>query len=144
MIYLDTNIIIYAIENHPKYGKACKKVLEDIEKKQLAAGASMLVLIESVNVLNKINKELRSEGKNQLNIREMIDAIEALPIIWLDIDFLIIEKASEYTYTINAVDYIHLATMETNGITEIISADEGFDKTSVKRTDPLNYTGVSD
>ena len=95
MIYLDTNIIIYAIENHPKYGKACKKVLEDIEKKQLAAGASMLVLIESVNVLNKINKELRSEGKNQLNIREMIDAIEALPIIWLDIDFLIIEKASE-------------------------------------------------
>jgi len=137
MIYLDTNIIIYAIENHPKYGKACKRVLEDIEKRRFSAGASMLVLIEAVNVLNKINKELKTEGKDQLNIREMIDAIEALPITWLDIDFLIIERASEYSYSINAVDYIHLATMETNGINEIISADEGFDKTSMKRIDPL-------
>jgi hypothetical protein len=32
--YLDTNIIAYAIENHPKYGERCKKILEDIESEK--------------------------------------------------------------------------------------------------------------
>lgn len=35
MIYLDTNVIIYAIENHPVYGKKCKDVLKDIEEGKL-------------------------------------------------------------------------------------------------------------
>ena len=43
MIYIDTNIFIYAIENHPKYGSACKKILLDIESEKVKAGASILV-----------------------------------------------------------------------------------------------------
>ena len=35
MIYLDANVIIYAIENHPKYGKKCKQIMEDIESEKL-------------------------------------------------------------------------------------------------------------
>ena len=35
MIYIDTNIFVYAIENHPKYGQACKKILMDVMNKEM-------------------------------------------------------------------------------------------------------------
>ena len=140
MIYIDTNIIIYAIENHPKYGKACKKILVDIDSKKLKVGASMLILVEIINVLTKINKILKQENKKELDIRKNIDAILSLPIIWFDLNFLVVKKAAEYNYLISGVDYIHLASMEINSITEIISADEELDKIDfLKRIDPLEY-----
>lgn len=138
MIYIDTNVIIYAIENHPKYGEACKKILIDVESKKLKVCASMIVLVEIINVLTKINKILKKENKKELNITENIDAILSLPIIWFDLNFLIIKKAADYDYLISGVDYIHLASMELNSITKIISADEELDKIDIiKRIDPL-------
>ncbi|MCM8803598.1 MAG: type II toxin-antitoxin system VapC family toxin [Candidatus Omnitrophica bacterium] len=140
MIYVDTNIFIYAIENHPKYGKACKNILLDIESEKIKASASVLVLVEIINVLTKINRILKQRKKKPLDIRKNIDAILSLPIIWFDLDFLIIKKASEYTYNVTGVDYMHIATMEINSITEIISADNEFDKIKfLKRIDPKEY-----
>ena len=137
MIYLDTNIIIYAIENHTKYGEACKKVLLDIETNKIKVSSSILVLVEVINVLTKINKVLKDK---RLDIKQNVEAILSLPIIWFDLNFFIIKKASEYGYNISGVDYIHLASMYVNGITKIISADEEFDKIEfIKRIAPLNY-----
>jgi len=31
MIYLDTNVIVYAIENHPRYGKPCTAILSTLD-----------------------------------------------------------------------------------------------------------------
>lgn len=140
MIYLDTNVIVYAIENHPKYGRPCKKILEDIDSGRLEASASVLILVEIINVLTKINKILEKQRRRKLSIKENIEAVLSLPMTWIDLEFLVIEKASEYTFEINGVDYIHLASMEINSITEIVSADKDLDKVkSVKRTDPKNY-----
>jgi predicted nucleic acid-binding protein len=140
MIYIDTNIFIYAIENHPKYGKACKKILEDIESEKLKAASSVLVLVEIINVITKLNKILKKEGKKMLDLKQNVEAILSLPITWIDLNFLIVERASEYTYDINGVDYIHAATMDINSINEIISADEDLDKVkTIKRIGPLDY-----
>lgn len=139
MMYLDTNIIIYAIENHPKYGNACKKILLDIESGKLKVCSSILVLVEIINVLTKINKVLKKERK-ELNIKENIDAILSLPIVWLDLNFFIIKKAAEYDYDISGVDYIHIASMELNSVKKIISADEEISKVDfIKRVEPLKY-----
>jgi predicted nucleic acid-binding protein len=49
--YLDTNVIVYAIENHPKYGERCRKILEDIEGEKLKSpptDASNVALITSI------------------------------------------------------------------------------------------------
>lgn len=138
MNYLDTNIIVYAIENHPKYGKPCKKILEDIYNKKQKACSSFLVLIELINVLVKLNRTLPEE--KQLNIRKNIEAVTSLPIIWLDIDLFILERAAEYTYRVSGVDYIHIALMEVNMVSSVISADTELDKISfIKRIDPLSY-----
>ena len=140
MMYLDTNILVYAIENHPKYGKKCGKILEDIEIGRLKAAASVLVLVELINVIAKLNKILKKEKEKPLDLKENIEAVLSLPINWIDLDFLIIERAAEYAYDINGVDYIHIATMEINSINEILSADEDLDKVNIiKRIDPLFY-----
>jgi len=136
MIYLDTNIIIYAIENDSKYGNVCKKILLDIESEKLKVCSSILILVETINVLTKINKI----SKKKLDIKKNIDAILSLPIIWIDLNFFIIKKAAEYDYNISGVDYIHIASMELNSVIRILSADKELNKIDfIKRIDPLNY-----
>ena len=138
MIYLDTNVLVYAIENHPKYGKACKRILEDIEAGRLKALSSVLVLVELISVITKLNKILKKEKQKPLRLRENIGAVLSLPITWVDLDFLVIERASEYDYEINGADYVHLASMEIHSTREILSADEDLDKVgTIKRIDPV-------
>lgn len=140
MIYLDTNVIIYAIENHPRYGKKCRRILEDIESERLKASCSALVLVETINVLLRLNKVLKGREENILDVRKNIDAILSLPIIWIDLNFAIIKRASEYNYNMPGADYIHIASMELNSIAKIISADTDFNAVEfIKRIDPLKY-----
>ena len=140
MKYVDTNVFGYAIENHHKYGKYCRKILEDIQSGKIKAACSMLVLAELIGVILKINKELTKLSRKELDLRANIDAILSLPILWIELEFFIIKRAAEYSYNISGADYTHLATMEVNGIYEIITADEDFDKADfVRRTDPLEY-----
>ncbi|MBI2076320.1 MAG: type II toxin-antitoxin system VapC family toxin [Candidatus Aenigmarchaeota archaeon] len=140
MIYLDTNVIIYAIENHPKYGKKCKQIMEDIESEKLKAHCSVLVLAEMLNVMEKLNKTLKGRKEKPLDMKKNIDALLSLPIVWLDLGFAAIKRASEYSYNISGIDYIHIATMELNSVTKIISADADFDEVEfLKRGDPPEY-----
>jgi len=138
--YLDTNVIIYAIENHPKYGEKCKDILKAVENAELEVCASTLILVEVINVLCKLNKILEEKSKEKLNIRKNIDAILSLPIKWIEIDFAIIRRASEYKFGVSGTDYVHIASMELSLIGEIISADEELDKIDfIKRMDPLTF-----
>lgn len=140
MIYVDTNVIVYAIENHPKFGASCKKILEDVEDRKLEACCSVLVLVELINVLKKLNDILLRQGGRKLSIKDNIEAVMSLPIVWMDLDFLVIEKASTYAFDINGVDYVHIASMELNSINEILSVDKDLDKVgSIRRIDPLDY-----
>lgn len=64
----------------------------------------------------------------------------SLPIVWLELNLLALERASEYDYKVSGVDYVHIALMELNMVSEIISADRGLDKVGIiKRLDPLAY-----
>jgi predicted nucleic acid-binding protein len=138
--YLDTNVIVYAIENHPKYGEKCKKILQDVESGKLRVSCSMLVLVELMNVLKKVNRVLSKQGRRELIIEDNVEALLSIGVAWIDLDFLIVERASSYSFDINGVDYIHVASMETNSISEILSADADFDRVpTVKRIDPLDY-----
>jgi|SRR3989344_2410359 len=140
MKYIDTNIFIYAIENHPSYGKVCKKILLDVQEGRLKTGASILVLVEIVKVLVKLNAELKKRKHKPLDLNANLDAVLSLPIMWFDLDFFTIRKATEYPYNITAQDYFHIATMELNSVKEVISADRDFDKALfIKRIDPSDY-----
>ncbi len=140
MIYVDTNVFVYAIENHPKYGKSCTGILKDVESGKLEASCSVLVLVELINVLKRINDYLSREGRGRLDIERNIEAVMSLPLVWIDLDFLVIEKASAYAFDVNGVDYVHVASMELNSIHEVLSADKGLEKVGIlERIDPLDY-----
>lgn len=140
MKYLDTNVIGYAIEGHPKYGRACGKILADIQAGRLKAACSILVLVELISVLRKVNRELERRRLPPLDIRANIDAVLSLPITWLELGVFLLKRAAEYQYNIHGADYVHLASLELHDIREIISADSDFDKAGfVKRIDPLEY-----
>ena len=100
MIYIDTNVFVYAIENHPKYGGACKRILIGIMNKKIDAACSILVLVELLNVLVKMHK--LTEGK--IDVKRSIQAVLSMPITWFEIDFFIIENAAGYSYKISGVD----------------------------------------
>jgi predicted nucleic acid-binding protein len=139
-VYIDTNVFVYAIERNPKYGKNCERILSQIQEKKLDATCSVLVLVELINVLVKLNKILAAKGQEKLRIADNIAAMLSLPIAWIDLDFLIIETASGYDHGINGVDYVHIASMETNSVLEIISADRELDKVkSIRRIDPGTF-----
>jgi len=74
----------------------------------------MLVLVELLSVLKKINEILENRRRETLDIRKNIDAVLSLPIVWFDLNFLIIKRASEYEFNVSGVDYIHVASMELN------------------------------
>jgi len=138
--YLGTNVIIYAIESHPKYGEKCKDILKAVEDAKLEVCASTLVLVEVINVLCKLNWILEEAQKEKLNIRKNIDAILSLPIKWIELDFAIIRRASEYEFKVSGIDYVHVTSMELNLVNEIISADEELNKIDfIKRIDPLTF-----
>ena len=136
MRYIDTNIIIYAIEKHPKYGQNCRIILEDILKGILDAWCSELILVEVLSVLTKLNEPLRKK----IDIRKNIDALLSLPINWIELNHSIIRRAAEYKLKVNTVDYVHIASMELMSIKTILSADRDLDKVKIiKRIDPLDY-----
>jgi len=140
MIYIDTNVFIYAIEDNQKYGKACAKIIVDIESEKIKTATSVQTLVEIINVLTYMNWELKKRKMNQLDIQRNIELVLSLPITWFDLDFFTIKKASSYKFEITGADFVHVATMEVNSIKEIITADKDFDKVDiVKRIDPLAY-----
>ncbi|MFH0969890.1 MAG: type II toxin-antitoxin system VapC family toxin [Candidatus Diapherotrites archaeon] len=140
MKYIDTNIFGYAIENSDKYGKACTRILEDIENGKLKVTSSQLTLIEMIGVIQKINSEKRRQKERELDLPKNMDALMSYPIAWQDTDLFTIKKAATYENTLFGADRIHLATMELNDVKEIISADTDFDKVQgIKRIDPLKY-----
>ncbi len=138
MMYIDTNIIIYAIERDPVYGEKCKKIIFDIQEGRLKACSSFLVLMELIGVLARKNIKLPQDEKR--DVRKVVTAVTSLPIVWLDIDLFVLERAAGYDYRVAGLDYIHMAAMEINMVPLIISADKELDKVpTIKRIDPLEY-----
>jgi predicted nucleic acid-binding protein len=141
MYYLDTNVLVYAVENHPLYGGRSQKILADVVKGRIAVYSSMQVLSEVISTLVKINRLQEREGGEKIDIPRKIELILALPINWIDVDFQVIKGAASYGYKISGSDYIHLASMELFSLNKIFSADREFDKVGfLARIDPLNYT----
>lgn len=140
MKYLDTNILVYAIEQHPEYGRSCTHILRMIQNKKLTVGASTLVLLETVGVLRKLNGILKRKKHRPLDIHENISAILSLPIVWFDLNPVIIKRATRYDDSIQTNDLIHVVTAELNEMKEIISADTDFDRVDfLKRIDPKTF-----
>ena len=134
MIYLDTNVWIYAAIAHPKYGRRCRELLEKVEKGELEVIISVQVLSEVAGVLYQ-----------QYGVKdptEHVKAILSYPLHLVDVTPDIVLRAAEYArdYGILPYDGIHIASALSSMTAEILSADKELDKVGIiKRIDPLEF-----
>ena len=136
-IFVDVNIFMYAAGKPHPYKNPCLQILSDIENDILSAVVNTEIFQELLYRYYHI--KLAEKGielcRNILQLPFKILAITEKDIR-LAIDFF----ESHQSKGLKPRDAIHAATMKSNGITKIISADRDFDAIDfIQRIDPLNY-----
>ena len=123
MIYLDTNVFIYILDENADKGfrNISRKILKRIEKKELAI-TSFISLME---VMWWCEKYLKDKIKE---VYDMIMSYKNLKIINIFSDMFDDALFFQVKYGLELNDCISLAVMVKSEIDEIYSNDTGFDK----------------
>jgi len=116
--FVDTNVFIYALTGHPKFGEAARGIFERVEAGE-AAVTSTLVLCEVAWVLEAMGRQ--GEVKSTL---EKILSYAALEVVGFDEDDLLVGANNMLFYHIDFNDGVNTAIMERFGIGEAYSNDE--------------------
>ena len=136
-IFIDVNVFMYAAGKPHQYKDPCIQILSDIESGILSASVNTEIFQELLYRYYHIR--LAEKGIELCrNIFQL--PIKILPITEKDIRLAIDLFKSHKNKGLKPRDAIHAATMKSNGIKKIISADKDFDSIDfIQRIDPLNY-----
>ncbi|MEK6856137.1 MAG: type II toxin-antitoxin system VapC family toxin [Nanoarchaeota archaeon] len=123
MIYLDTNIFVYASINNGAEGEKCRKLLDKFVASNVEIATSVLTWDELVySIWKKVSKENSIiQGGNFLKFPNLI---------FLQSNVQIINDAQKFVenYGLKPRDAIHVATALINKCESIVSDDSDFDK----------------
>jgi len=132
MIYLDSNIFIYAALNMEPVAENCLKIMDKIAKNEIEACTSTLTWDE---LFQSIKKKLGSSYAKQSGQR----FLNIVNLKLLDADLNVISTAQKLTekYNLGPRDAIHAATAIVNKCDSIITDDSDFNKIKeIKVTKP--------
>ena len=123
--FIDSNIFIYILLKDPRYGKACLRILERMEKGEEQGITSTLVLSQ---VIAHLARRRKSEA-----IKLFIDYIRETGIIVIETTFLDFVEATTEMSKLNLNyriwdDLIISCQMKRNGVQEIYTNDKDFEK----------------
>lgn len=116
--FVDTNVFIYALTDHPRFGRAAKKILDRIQEGESAI-TSTLVLCEVSWVLEAMGKQ--GDIKPTL---EKIASYQTLEVVDFGENDLLMGADNMSTYRIDFNDGVNLALMMRAGISEVYSNDQ--------------------
>jgi predicted nucleic acid-binding protein len=132
--YVDINIFVYWLGNHPKFGETAYKWIKKIEDSPRGKYVtSSLTLYETLVIIAGLTgKSLRDKAF----IEEIVNSITHIK--GLTIEPL---KPEDFTkavglmkeYNLDYEDSIHLAVATRTGVQEILSNDKDFDAAPIKR-----------
>lgn len=118
MRFVDTNIFVYSITDHPKFGEASTRILRRIEKGEEAA-TSTLVLCEISWVLEAMGKQNAIKP-----CLEKIMSYGDLTIVGFDSDDLLVGANNMALFGLDFNDGVNLSVMTKLGISEVYSNDQ--------------------
>lgn len=132
--YIDVNVFVYWLGDHPAYGKIAHKWIKKVEEAPRGKYVtSVLALYQTLVIIAGLTgRNLKDKGL----VEDILNAVANLPgLIIVPLTF---EDAAEAASLMKECgldfeDALHLATALRNKVKEIISNDEDFDKTSLKR-----------
>ena len=116
--FVDTNVFIYALTAHPRFGNIAKDILERIEGGE-ATMTSTLVLCEISWVLEAMGKQ--GDIKPTL---EKILSYENLEVVDFSGDDLLIGANNMVAQGVDFNDGVNLALMMRRGVSEVYSNDQ--------------------
>lgn len=132
--YVDVNVFIYWLGGHTTFGKTAYEWIERIESSSRGAYVtSSLTLYQALVVIAGLTgRNMRDESL----VKGVIGAIKSLPgleVVSLSSEDF--ERAIELmeSYKLDYEDALHLAVALRSKAMEIISNDDDFDKTPLKR-----------
>lgn len=136
MVFLDTNVFLYAAGREHPLREPARRVLERFEEGALAANTNVEVVQEILYVLGR--RGLLREG---LRLARLILALfpEPLPLTRADLADAcdLLERHPD----LSPRDAVHIATMRNHGLDTVISADVHFD--AVPGIRRIDLVGVS-
>ena len=119
--YLDSNIFVYASVNNEQLGQKARRLLQAMRTGTLQGITSCLTFDEVIWVLKKMMPEqLAAAGEQILDLHVKFLSVDK-PLLHSML-FLIEE------YALQPRDALHLATMQSQKVSIIISEDKDFDK----------------
>ena len=116
--FVDTNVFIYTLTAHPRFGKTAKNILARIEEGE-AAITSTLVLCEVAWVLEAMGRQ--GDIKPTL---EKIMSYRTLDVVDFSGDDLLMGANNMSAEQIDFNDGVNLALMMRLGISEVYSNDQ--------------------
>lgn len=134
--FLDANIPMYAVGREHAYREPCLRILEALARGELDGVSSAEVVQEIVHRFFRLGLRERAltvaadflslvgQGILPVGRTEMVEAL----------------GMGAYHPRLSARDVVHIATMRTNGLRDIVSADAHFDGIpGITRHDPLVF-----
>ncbi|MEM3377961.1 MAG: type II toxin-antitoxin system VapC family toxin [Candidatus Bathyarchaeia archaeon] len=116
--FVDTNVFVYALTGHPKFGEVARNILHRIEAGEEAL-TSTLVLCEIAWIFEAMGKQ--SEIKPAL---EKILSYKSLEVAGFDEDDMLVGANNMLTCHLDFNDAVNVAIMERRGIREVYSNDK--------------------
>jgi predicted nucleic acid-binding protein len=132
--YVDINIFVYWLGNHPRFGETAYKWIKKIEQSQRGKYVtSSLTLYETLVIIAGLaGKSLKDKAFTE-EVITSITNIKGLTIEPLKPeDFTKAVELME-NYKLDYEDSIHLAVATRTGAQEILSNDKDFDQAPIKR-----------
>ena len=115
--FVDTNVFIYSVTGHPRFGEDARRILKRIEEGEEVV-TSTLVLCEVSWVLEAMGRQ--GDIKSTL---EKILSFKSLEIVGFDADDLLVGASNMALYGVDFNDGLNVAVMTRIGVSEIYSND---------------------
>jgi hypothetical protein len=132
VLFLDTNIPMYAAGAVGPYKRPCVDVLKAVAEGRLDAVTNVEVFQE---ILYRFHALRRLSDGIELSVYFRQCVPNALPVVWDDVE-MALKLLHEYK-DLKPRDALHAGVMLNHGITQICSADKDFDRIQeVDRIDP--------
>ena len=117
MRFVDTNVFIYALTAHPRFGENARRILERIEGGE-AAVTSTLVLCEVAWVLEAMGRQ--GDIKSTL---EKVLSYRTLEVVEFSGDDLLMGANNMVIHNVDFKDGVNVAIMMRLGVSEAYSND---------------------
>ena len=145
-VFLDANVLVYHFSRHTRYGTACTSLVERIARTELVGYTSSHVLSEAAHRLMTLEAVVRygwpyagiaqrlrkhpAEVQALTRFRQAIEDVPRFGIQVLAIPPALVPVATERSQQFGLLhnDALIVAVMQANGLTNLASEDDDFDR----------------